>query len=323
MFGIRFIKADPHVFILHYQKGKIRRRGPGLSFYYYAPTSSLAAVPVNTVDIPFAFPLVTKDFQTITLQGQLSYRVTDPERLAGLLNFTFSPGHGYLSDDPSKLSERLLNLAQTVTHGLVLPLTLPQTLVSADVLGSGMLSKIRASEVLSLHGVEVLTLSILSVKPTPDMAKALEAETREQLQQKSDQATYARRNAAVEQERKIKESELSTELAVEAKHREIREMQMATEVTLEEQRTKLMEQKVGNERKEIENRLYELTKSLAAVKELDWRTVLAMRGQGVETPWMMADAIQALAAKVEKIGTVNLTPDLVQSLLQINETRKD
>jgi regulator of protease activity HflC (stomatin/prohibitin superfamily) len=319
MFGIKFIKADPHVFILHYQKGKIRRRGPGLSFFYYAPTSSIVAVPVNTVDIPFAFQLVTKDFQTVTLQGQLSYRITDPERLAGLLNFTLQPGKGYMSDDPAKLPDRLLHLTQTVAHALVLPLALAQTLVSADALATGMLSKIRASEVLAMHGVEVLTLSILGVRPTPDMAKALEAETREQLQQKSDQATYARRNAAVEQERKIKESELNTELAVEAKRREIRESQMAGEIAIEEQRTQLLEQKIANERKEADSRAYALAKSLTPLKDMDWRTLMAVNNQGVDSKMIISLAFRELAEKAQKIGTLNITPDLLQSLTQSDE----
>src|SRR6202040_3204117 len=96
-------------------------------------------------------------------------------------------------------------------------------------------------------GVEILNLSLLSIRPTPEMAKALEAGAREALQRKSDEAIYARRNAAVEQERRIKESELNTELAVEEKKRQIREAQMAAEIAIEQQRAQLMDQKVANE----------------------------------------------------------------------------
>ena len=52
------------------------------------------------------------------------------------------------------------------------------------------------------------------------MERALETETREKLQQEADQAIYLRRNFAVEQERKIKESELNTEIAVEEKKKQ-------------------------------------------------------------------------------------------------------
>ena len=45
----------------------------------------------------------------------------------------------------------------------------------------------------------------------------------------ADEAIYARRNSAVEQERAIKENELNTEIAVENKKRQIRETQMDAE----------------------------------------------------------------------------------------------
>src|ERR1035441_10765056 len=97
-----------------------------------------------------------------------------------------------------------------------------------------------------------MSLAVISIKPTPEMAKALEAGAREAPQRKSDEAIYARRNAAVEQERRIKESELNTELAMEEKKRQIREAQMAEEIAIEEQRALLMDQKVANEKKDAD-----------------------------------------------------------------------
>ena len=66
------------------------------------------------------------------------------------------------------------------------------------------------------------------------MARALETETRQKLQQQDDEAIYERRNFSVEQERKIKESELNTEIAVEEKQKQIEEKRMETEVQQEE-----------------------------------------------------------------------------------------
>lgn len=41
MFGIKFIKVQPTTYLLQYRRGKIVREGLGLSFFYYAPTTSL------------------------------------------------------------------------------------------------------------------------------------------------------------------------------------------------------------------------------------------------------------------------------------------
>ena len=41
MFGIRYFKATPTTFVLHHVNGRVRHEGTGLSFFYFAPTSTL------------------------------------------------------------------------------------------------------------------------------------------------------------------------------------------------------------------------------------------------------------------------------------------
>ena len=67
---------------------------------------------------------------------------------------------------------------------------------------------------------------MLNISADPEMQRALEAKTREALQKDADQAIFDRRNFAVEQERKIKESELNTEIALEEKQKQIVQKQM-------------------------------------------------------------------------------------------------
>ena len=35
MFGIAYLKAPPTTYVLHYQRGRVKREGAGLSFLYY------------------------------------------------------------------------------------------------------------------------------------------------------------------------------------------------------------------------------------------------------------------------------------------------
>jgi hypothetical protein len=69
MFGIRFIKVQPTTHLLQYRSGKIERSGAGLAFFYFAPTTSLVAVPLASTDAPFIFNEVTGDFQEVSIQG--------------------------------------------------------------------------------------------------------------------------------------------------------------------------------------------------------------------------------------------------------------
>src|SRR5882724_7484229 len=201
MFGIRFIKAQPTTYILQYRKGRVAREGPGLAFFYYAPTTSLLSVPMASTDVPFIFNEITADFQEISIQGQVTYRITDAKKVAQLLNFTLDPlGRNYVSDDPGKLPQRVINVVKVLTRKEIQKLSLREALRASDTLVPHVTKGLAEStEVMSL-GLEILGLSILAIKPTPETARALEAETREKLFRDADEAVYARRNSAGEQE---------------------------------------------------------------------------------------------------------------------------
>jgi hypothetical protein len=173
---------------------------------------------------------------------------------------------------------------------------------------------LKGAEAISTLGVEILSLSILAITPTPETSRALEAEAREALQRRADEAIYARRNAAVEQERLIKESELNTEIAVETKKRQIRETQMAAEIAVEEQRAQLVDRRVENERKDADSRAYALTESLKPVRYLDWKTLMMLGGNNGDARTMIAMAFQQMAENAQKIGELNISPDLLTAL---------
>jgi regulator of protease activity HflC (stomatin/prohibitin superfamily) len=310
-----YIKAAPTTHILHYLNGKLRREGPGLSFLYFRPASTIVAVPLASTAVPFVFNEVTADFQTVTVQGQLTYRVADPHRISALLDFSIRPNGAYESDDPDKLDERLIQTLQIVTRERVQPRTLRDVLGSSDAIQREVLAGARAAEAITILGIEVLDVSILAIKPTPEISRALEAEAREGLQRESDEAIYSRRNAAVEQERLIKESELNTEIAVQQKQRQIRENKVAADIAVEERRSALIERKGENERRDADSRAYALRATLEPVQNVDWKKLMALSAGGGDPKLMIALAFRELAENAGKIGALNVTPDLLQSLI--------
>jgi len=311
---ISFMKAPPTTYVLEFKSGRIRREGAGLSFFYYAPTTTIVSIPMASTDVPFVFQETTSDFQAVTIQGQFTYRVADPKRLASLLDFSIDKRHAYCSDDPRKLSERLVHTLQTLTRAITQRLALRDALTSSDAIVAEALDGLKGAEAVSTLGVEILSLSILASTPTPETSRALEAEAREALQRRADEAIYARRNAAVEQERLIKESELNTEIAVETKKRQIRETQMAAEIAVEEQRAQLVDRRVENERKDADSRAYALTETLKPVRELDWKTLMMLGGNNGDPRTMIALAFQQMAENAQKIGELNISPDLLTAL---------
>jgi hypothetical protein len=311
---LAYSKNPPTTYVLHYRNGRVRREGPGLAFWYLQPASTIVAIPLASRDVPFAFSEVTADFQPVTLQGQLTYRVSDPRRLAGLLDFSVRASGQYISDDPDKVPDRLVQTAQIFARAVVQRLTLRGALVSSDTIVAEVVSALREAEPVRLLGVEILALSILAIRPTPEMARALEAEAREALQRHADEAIYARRNASVEQERRIKESELETEVAVQQKQRQIRETQLAADISVEERRSALVERRAENERRDADARAYALRATLEPVRDVDWRTLMAVSGSSADPKLMIALAFRELAENAGKIGEINVTPDLLKSL---------
>jgi regulator of protease activity HflC (stomatin/prohibitin superfamily) len=310
---LAYSKNPPTTYVLHYKNGKVRREGPGLAFWYFRPSSTIVAVPLASRDVPFAFSEVTADFQPVTLQGQLTYRIADPRRLSELLDFSVRPAGQYVSDDPEKVAERLVQTAQIFARAVVQRLTLREALVSSDTIVADVVAALRDAAPVKMMGVEILSLTVLAIKPTPDIARALEADAREMLQRQADEAIYARRNASVEQERRIKESELQTEIAVQEKQRFMREAQVAADISVEEKRSVLVERRSENERRDADTRAYALRATLEPVRDLDWRTLMALGG-GADPKLMIALAFRELAENASRIGELNITPDLLKSL---------
>jgi len=315
MFGIEYLKMTPTTFVLHFKAGKVKRSGPGLSFWYYQPTSTVVAVPLASSDVPFAFNAVTRDFQELTVQGQLTYRVVDPTKLASLLDFSIDHRGKYRSDDPTKLEERLVHATQVLASHIIGRLTLREALTASETLVTEISTALRQVEAVAMLGIEPLALSILSIRPTPEMSRALEAEARERLSREADEAIYARRNAAVEQERVIKESELNTELAVEAKKREIRERKMAADIAVEVQRSALISRQVENAKQDADSRAYALRTTLEPLEKADWKTLMAISANGGDPRMMIGLAFRELAENATKIGELNISPDLLKSLI--------
>jgi len=332
MLGINYIKFDSMNYVIHYQNGKIKKEGRGLSFFYFSPNASIVSIPVQSNDFQFVFNETTKDYQEVTIQGQVTYKIVQPKQLAETLDFTVNSKKQYLKSDYEKIQQRIINEAQTASASIIQKLSLKEALRQLEGIENEIFTSVQDSKAVKMLGVEILSVNVLGVSPNPEMARALEAQTRESLQKEADQAVYERRNFAVEQERIIKESELNTEIAVEEKQKQIvekkmetdivkqeneqklKEMNMTSSIALEEQKKALIDIQVTNEKKEADVKEYVLNANLKPYKELDWKTLMAISNNGNDPSNNIALAFRELAENADKIGNLNISPDLLESL---------
>lgn len=330
-----YIKANPSVYLIHYRNGKVIHQGAGLSFFYFAPNSSLVSIPLETVDVPFMFQEVSQDFQEVTVQGQATWRISDPAVLAGMMNFTLAPDRkSYLTEDPQKLSARVVTAVQVQVRNLLQTMPLQELLRRSSEVEASVRDGVARAQAFSLLGITLVDLSILAVKPNPETSRALESHVREQILKQADDATYLRRNAAIEQERAVKENELNTEIAIETKKRQIREAQLEAEraelekrqqiadqeinghINLEERNRELTELRLENARKEADAKAYALTAMMAAIKDVDPKVLQTLTLGQTNAHTLIAQAFQGLAEGADRIGELNISPELLRGLLQ-------
>jgi hypothetical protein len=161
-----------------------------------------------------------------------------------------------------------------------------------------------------------------------------EAEAREAILKAADDAIYLRRNAAVENERSIRESELETEVAVEKKKRTVRETQldaeaevqrreqairqgrMEADINLEETRKSFVEKNAANVRALAEAEAHRVAAVMKALQTADPRIVQALASVGMQPAQLIAQAFGGIAERAEKIGELNVSSELLQGLLR-------
>lgn len=332
MLGIRYVKSSPSHYILQFRGGRVAREGTGLAFFYFAPHSTLVSIPLNSSDVPFMFEEITRDFQSITLQGQISYHIASPKQLAEQQDYTLLANGNYASEDPQRLPLRILNAVKVQFRALLQTLDLRDVLQSTEQLSRAAHQGLGNAASLKALGIQIDDLGLLAAKPNPETARALEAPMREEILKQADDATYTRRNAAIEQERTVKENELRSELVIEQKKRQVRETQVESErvilekqqqiktqelagkVQLEHQNGELVQLVAENQKREADVRAYGLQTIVEAIKGLDARSLQALMMGQASPEALMAIGFQNIADNAAKIGEFNFSPDLLRQL---------
>ena len=293
---LNYFKGEPNSFVIRYRNGKVKSTGEGLTFWYLKYNTSIAVVPTVSQDAPFIFNENTKDYQEISIQGTLSYRLSNPLEAAKLLDFTIDPKtRRYTSKDLDKLIQRVVNAVQANTRNGVNSLSLEDALIKVKELSSVVLDQVQQETDLQSAGIIVESLHFNAVKATPAMQKALEADYRESLQQRSDLAIYNRRNAAVEEESKISNRELDTEVELEERRRSLVTKQAENRIKQAQAEAKATEMEAEAETKadEIRFGLY----------------------QKLEPQALVGLALKEWAANAGTIDNLTITPDLISKVV--------
>lgn len=317
--GFRHLRGSPITHVRHLEHGRLVHAGTAQSFWFWPLNTALSEVPIDDRELPLLFHARTADFQDVTVQTTVTFRITDPALAASHIDFSIDPDSGRWRSAPlQQLTSLLTEAAQQQALGLLARTPLATALadgVSAvrDRIEAGLTSDPRLAET----GLAVVGVRVVAIRPEPDVEKALQTPTREQVQQDADRATFERRALAVERERAIAENELQTQIELAKREeqlvaqrglnarRQAEESAAASAIETDAQAAR--ERQLTEVRAEGTKAMGEAKAAaeaawLGAYRELSEATLLGL-------------AVRELAANLPKIQSLVLTPDLLAPVL--------
>lgn len=111
----RHRRAEPSSHLIQYRKGHQVRSGRGVDFWFLPLSASLVEVPVDDREQSFLCNGRSSDFQELTVQGVITYRVNAPETLAGRGDFGIDLASGkYLKEPIEQMATMVAQLAQQI-----------------------------------------------------------------------------------------------------------------------------------------------------------------------------------------------------------------
>ena len=190
----RHLRGTETTHVRHVRNGRVVHEGTGGSFWFRPLNAVLSEVPVDDRELPLQFHAQTLDFQDVAVQASVTYRL-DPAVAAQRIDFSISPENGlYLATPLAQVATILAETTQQHALGVLARASLTQALTDGvmavrDAVSEGLAGDDRLAET----GISVVGTRVVAVRPEPEVERALQTPTREQLQQESDRATYERR----------------------------------------------------------------------------------------------------------------------------------
>lgn len=316
---LRHLRANPTAHVRHLRNGVVVHDGVGQAFWFRPLSAALSEVPVDDREQPLLFHGRTVDFQDVTVQATITYRVADPATAATRIDFGIDPERGRWRAAPLEQVGGLLNeLAQQHALDLLASMPLPRALAEGmAALRARMTGGLAADARLTDLGLSIVDVRVVAVRAEADVERALQTPTREQVQQDADKATYERRALAVERERAIAENELQNQIELARREAQLVEQKGQNE------RKRATEQaaagRIAAEARAGEQRLLaeaqaDATRAVGTA-EADAEAARLAAYRDLDTATIIGLAAKDLAGNLPDIGTLNLTPDVLTTLL--------
>lgn len=302
------LRADASNHVIRYRKGKIRQSGRGLVFWFRPETASIAELPMDDREMALFVKGRSQDFQSVAVQGTLTWHVADPELLASRVDFSIGLVTGaYQSEPIQRIETRLSGLVNQAALQYLAQAPVRALLdAGPEPLRHALEAALASDPALGDIGLSVVAIRLTNLAPSSELERALQTPTFEALQQKADEATFERRALAVDKERAIAENELANKIELARREKLLisEEAENARNRATGVAEAQLVESGAEAERiRTVEGAKAEAERDRIAIyRDLPPAVLLGL-------------AARELAGKLDTIEHLNVTPDLLASIV--------
>lgn len=162
-FGWRHLRSAPTAHIRHHDRGRLTHDGPGLSLWYRSLHATLSDVPVNDRELAMTFHARTSDFQDVTVQATVTYRISDPAEAAARIDFSVDPDTGAWRGAP--LEQIATLLTETAQQHALDVLARTPLVDGVTAVRERVTEGLAAEPRLPATGIDVVAVRVVAIRP--------------------------------------------------------------------------------------------------------------------------------------------------------------
>ena len=314
------LRAEASQYIQYFRKGTLKKSGKGLSFWFDPNGASLTEVPMNDRELIFMIKGQSSDYQDLAVQGSVTWRVGDADKVASRVDFGIDINKGVRLGKPEEQIKSVLTGLVREFADAYLKDKGVRNLLEAGLspVQAAIAAGFGADPTLDAMGLEVVSIRVSALSPSSELYRALQAPTFESLQQKADEATFSRRALAVDKERAIAENELQNQIELASRRKDLIAREDANARSEAEAKAGAKHIMVEAESAakiigaEAEAKRIRAVEQAAADMEMARMSAFA----DVPSTVLFALAAQEFAGKLEKIDSLNVSPDMLAGIVQ-------
>jgi regulator of protease activity HflC (stomatin/prohibitin superfamily) len=162
------LRADPNQYVLHYRNGALVRQGTGLSYWFRPLDAAVSQVPVEDIETTFLLRERSADFQDVSVQCTVTYRVADPAQASRRINFALALTGGVWSEQPL---ERLATLwsarAQPAVRAALSRLTVAEAVgQGAQAVSVTLQGALSTDPAIADAGLQLVAVQVVRLAPS-------------------------------------------------------------------------------------------------------------------------------------------------------------